>query len=89
MREIKPGSCLTPDEMMFEWKGKSGFSGLPHLSYIKRKPKPLGTELKIVCKGNMGMCFFIEIQKGKVVMARKKWCRQYGATTACTVRLLV
>jgi hypothetical protein len=21
-------------------------------------------------------------------MARKKWCRQYGATTACTVRLL-
>jgi hypothetical protein len=88
MREIKPGSCLTPDEMMFEWKGKSGFGGLPHLSYIKRKPKPLGTELKSVCEGTMGMCVFIEVQKGKVVMARKKWCRQYGATTACTVRLL-
>jgi hypothetical protein len=36
----------------------------------------------------MGMCVFIEIEKGKVVMARKKWCRQYGAKTACTVRLL-
>jgi hypothetical protein len=51
LREIKPGSCLTPDEMMFEWKGKSGHGGLPHLSYIQRKPKPLGTELKAMCEG--------------------------------------
>jgi hypothetical protein len=42
LREVKPGSCLTPDEMMLEWKGKSGHGGLPHLSFIKRKPKPLG-----------------------------------------------
>jgi hypothetical protein len=48
------------NETMFEWKGKSGFGGLPHLSYIKRKPKPLGTELKSVCKGTMGMCVFID-----------------------------
>ncbi len=47
-REILPGSLLTPDETMIEWRGKSGFGGLPHLSYIKRKPKPLGTELKMV-----------------------------------------
>ncbi len=56
---------------MFEWKGKSGHGGLPHLSYIKRKPKPLGTELKSVCEGTMGMCVYIEIQKGKVAMAQK------------------
>ena len=73
--------------MMFEWKGKSGFGGLPHMSYIKRKPKPLGTELKSVCEGTMGICVFIEIQKGKVAMARKKFHTQFGATTACTVRL--
>ncbi len=48
LREIKIGSCVIPDEMMLEWKGKSGVGGLPHLSYIKRKPKPLGTELKSV-----------------------------------------
>jgi hypothetical protein len=73
LREVKPGSCLTPDESMFEWQGKSGHGGLPHLSYIKRKPKPLGTELKSVCEGTMGMCVYIEIQKGKVAMAQKKW----------------
>ena len=33
-REIVPGSSITPDESMFEWKGKSGFGGLPHQSYI-------------------------------------------------------
>ena len=87
LREIKIGSCLTPDEMMFEWKGKSGFGGLPHMSYIKRKPKPLGTELKSVCEGTMGICVFVEIQKGKLAMARKKFHREFGATTACTVRL--
>jgi hypothetical protein len=87
-REIRPGTLLTPDEMMMEWRGKSGFGGLPHLSYIKRKPKPLRTELKSVCEGTMGMCINIEIQKGKIVMARKKWAQDYQATTACTVRLI-
>jgi hypothetical protein len=58
------------------------------MSYIKRKPKPLGTELKSVCEGTMGICVFVEIQKGKLAMARKKFHRQFGATTtACTVRL--
>ena len=88
LREICPGSNLTPDEMMLEWKGKSGHGGLPHLSFIKRKPQPLGTELKSVCEGTFGMCVYIEIQKGKVRMAQKKWARTYGATTGCTLRLL-
>jgi hypothetical protein len=87
-REICPGSSLTPDEMMLEWKGKSGHGGLPHLSFIKRKPQPLGTELKSVCEGTFGMCVHIEIQKGKVRMAQKQWARTYGATTGCTIRLL-
>jgi hypothetical protein len=54
--------------MVMEWRGESGFGGLPHLSYIKRKPIPLGTLLKSVCEGTMGMCIFIEIQKGKIAM---------------------
>ncbi len=73
---------------MMEWRGKTGFGGLPHLSYIKRKPKPLGTELKSVCEGTMGICINIEIQKGKIAMARKKWAKDYGAVTACTLRLI-
>jgi hypothetical protein len=72
LREIRVGSCITPDEIMFEWRGKSGYGGLPHMSYIKRKPKPLGTELKSLCEGTMGICMHIEIQKGKIAMGRKK-----------------
>ncbi len=30
----------------------------------------------------------IEIQKGKIAMARKKWAKDFSATTACTVRLI-
>jgi hypothetical protein len=86
-REIKPGSSVTPDESMFEWKGKSGFGGLPHLSLIIRKPEPLGTESKTMCEGTFGICIHLEIQKGKIRMARKKFVTQYGATTGCTVRL--
>ncbi len=36
----------------------------------------------------MGICINIEIQKGKLAMARKKWAKDYGATTACTLRLI-
>jgi hypothetical protein len=82
------GTDLTPDEMMFAWRGKQGNGGIPHLSYIERKPIPLGTELKVVCEGTMGLCGYLEIQKGKVAMARVKHTSKYKATSACTVRLM-
>jgi hypothetical protein len=86
--EIEAGTNVTPDEMMFAWRGKKGNGGIPHLSFLIRKPIPLGTESKVVCEGTFGLCMYLEIQKGKATMARKKFCRQYKATTACTVRLL-
>ena len=86
--EIEVGTDVTPDEMMMEWTGQVGPGGIPFLSFIERKPKPLGTEGKSVCEGHFGICMYIELQKGKVRMARKKWCQQYKATTACTVRLI-
>jgi hypothetical protein len=82
------GTDLTPDEMMIAWKGKKGDGGIPHLSFVERKPITLGTEAKVVCEGSMGMCVHFEIQKGKTTMARQKWCRDYKATSACTVRML-
>ncbi len=45
-RKVNLGSCVTPDESMFERKGESGLGGLPHQSYIKQKPETLGTEGK-------------------------------------------
>ncbi len=55
---------------------------------VERKSIPLGTELKCVYEGTFGICCLLEIQTGKISMARKKWCRQYKATMACTVRFL-
>jgi hypothetical protein len=70
--EIEVGTDLTPDEMIFEWTGQEGPGGIPHKSFIERKPKPFGSELKCVCEGTFGICTYIELQKGKVRMARQK-----------------
>jgi hypothetical protein len=42
--ELEVGTNVTPDEMMFAWRGKKGNGGIPHLSFLQRKPIPLGTE---------------------------------------------
>ena len=87
-KEFRAGSRLTPDESMVTWTGSAGPGGIPHLSFIKRKPKPLGAEFKSVCDGSTGICMFLETQEGKVRMARKMFCDTYPATTATTVRML-
>ncbi len=66
------GTDFTPDELMIAWQGKKGNGGIPHLSFVERKPMPLGTVAKVVCEGSMGICVYIELQKGKIVMARQK-----------------
>ncbi len=68
--------------------GAGGYWGDPHKSFIERKPKPFGSELKSVCDGTFGICMYIELQKGKIRMAIKKWFNKCKATTACTVRLV-
>ncbi len=70
--ELEVGTNVTPDEMMFAWRGKKRNGGIPHLSFLKRKPIPLGTESKVVCERTFGLCMYVEVQKGKVAMARKK-----------------
>ena len=74
-KEFRAGSRLTPDESMVTWTGAAGPGGMPHLSFIKRKPKPLGAEFKSVCDGSTGICLFLETQEGKVRMARKMFCK--------------
>jgi hypothetical protein len=73
---------------MIAWTGQSGPGGIPHLSYVKRKPQPLGAELKTVCDGSSGVCLYAEMQEGKERMQRLKYCIDHGATTACTLRMI-
>ena len=87
-RELSAGATITPDETMFAWTGKSGVGGLPHMSWVQRKPEPLGLELKTICDAETGVMLYVEMQEGAVRMARKKYCNDMKATTACTARLV-
>ena len=44
----------------------SKIGNLPHFSYIKRKPKSLGSELKTIACDLLGIMLYLEIQRRKV-----------------------
>ena len=72
--KLRAGSKVTPDEdMLLSWTGKKGVGGMPHVSFVARKPKSLGCELKSVCDAGTGIKLFIEIQEGKIKDARKEF----------------
>jgi hypothetical protein len=85
---IIPGLHLVYDESMSEWQPRTtAKGGLPHLSYIKRKTKPLGTEFKNVADAQTGIMLHLEIQKGKDGMKGAEYVHELGAQSACAVRL--
>ena len=78
-----PGYMMTIDETMIAWRGR----GLPHLSFVPRKPEPLGVEVKtLACSASRIICG-LDIAEGKEAMATKPYEREYGHTTATTLRL--
>jgi Transposase IS4 len=85
-------SCKkTCDESMSAFRPQTTSTGkldFPFLSNIQRKPEPLGTELKSVADVETGVMLALEIQEGKEPMKLKKYFSDYGATTACTLRLV-
>jgi len=55
------------DETMSPWRPRTSKNGgLPNISYIIRKPEPLGTEFKTVCCPITGVMTYMEIQRGKL-----------------------
>ena len=60
--ELRPGWAVVPDESMIQWEGISGPGGMPHLSFVPRKPKSLGCEVKTVCDCSTGVMLYLEIQ---------------------------
>ena len=62
---------------------------MPHLSFIKRKPEPLGAEFKCIADVESGVMLSLEVQEGKIPMARKPFHNELGATAACTKRLVL
>ena len=59
-------STAVLDESMSAFIPRTTKSGnLPNISFIKRKPEPLGTEFKVAMDGLTGKLLFLEIQEGK------------------------
>ena len=80
----------TLDESMSAYRPQTRKDGnLPNISYIMRKPEPLGTELKTVASiGSNGPLIYAEIQEGKLGMRNKSFFSTYGATSSCVLRLV-
>lgn len=54
------------DESMSAFRPQTTPTGnLPHISYVERKPEPLGTEFKTVCCSKTGIMLSLEIVRGK------------------------
>ena len=59
------------DEMMSAFRPRTRKTGnLPHLSYLLRKPKPLGTEFKCCANTGTGIMLCLETQEGKDAMSK-------------------
>lgn len=87
-RTIRHSGVLVEDESMSAWKPRaSRLGGLPNISFIARKPKPLGTEFKSIADGLSRVMLHLEIQMGRKVMPSKKYSKALGATAGCCVRM--
>lgn len=64
-----------------------GKSVLSHLSFIQRKPEPLGTEFKVVADAKTQMFTYVELQRGKDEMAAMEFTQETLKTTASTTRI--
>ena len=93
---VIPSWLLTLDESMCPYTGTEGvepgkgadFKPIPLLSFVERKPEPLGCELKVAADGNSGVFLNLEIQEGAEAHAQQQWFDEYGHTAACSLRLL-
>eukprot|EP00873_Tetraselmis_striata_P019277 jgi/Tetstr1/439541/TSEL_027970.t1 len=61
--------------------------GLPNISFIKRKFKPLGTEGKTACDCATGIMIHFEIQEGRDAMRLKEHAPELDVAAACTMRM--
>ena len=95
-RLVVPSWLITGDEMMSAWTGAEGvddgigahYKPIPFMSFVERKPEPLGAELKVAADGNVGCFLNLEIQEGADAHSKQEYFDEYGHTTAVSLRLL-
>lgn len=79
----------TLDESMCSWRPRTTETGgLPNISYIRRKPEPLGTEFKVSACTETKCILYLEIQRGRDAMRAAEGSNEHGCTAACSLRLV-
>ena len=61
--------------------------GLPNITFILRKPEPLGTEFKCASCTRTNVMLNIELQRGRNGMKDAEHNNRIGATAGCVLRL--
>ena len=88
-RYLAAGQWKVLDELMSQYRPRTRKTGnLPNISYILRKPKPLGTEFKCVACAKTGIMLGIEVQEGKNNMAMVSSIVQFFVTD-CSLTLIL
>jgi hypothetical protein len=87
-KNLHNGGDVTADESMSAYEPRlDKFGGLPNISFIKKKQKPIGTEFKTMCDTRTGVMKFMEIREGKEAMRQKPFANEFGVTTRCVARM--
>ena len=81
------GDVIVDENMSAYQPRLDKFGGLPNISFIKRKPKPLGTDFKAMCNTETGVMKFVEIQEGKDAMRSEPFAVELGDTSGCVARM--
>ena len=88
LKYVASSNHIALDELMMAWRPrKTKTGGLPNITFIFRKPEPLGTEFKCSTCAACNVMLFMELQRGKDEMKKQKYNNDLGATAGCTLRL--
>ena len=82
-KAMKAGEYLCIDESMI----KSYHRDLNSKMKILRKPRPIGNELETVSDASTHIVLHMELHEPKEDMAGKNYVPEFGATTACCLRI--
>jgi hypothetical protein len=76
------------DDSMSSYCPRTTTTGsLPNISFIFRKPEPLGTEFKCAACPLIGTMKCLEIQRGAKPMRVAKYSAEHSCTSGCSLRL--
>jgi hypothetical protein len=85
---LHQGVYQTMDGSMSAFKPrKDKLGGLSNITYIHRKQKPLGTEMKTMCDSATGVMVYMEVQEGKNAMCGKDYAAEHGVSTTSVLRM--